>query len=200
MTNISIAGGKLFIGVLAPESLLRTQQTEFLVQAEREIGTIQEISRFESGWLAPESYVAEMGDYLSTLLVVFDGIWHPQNLAYAKSRTQKLEDFFRRPNGERLFNINPGMIDKENMRLASHKPSERRYELAKNVWVEVQMQWERNKLEPRDCTFQEYLMGSRHTMLSRLAHESVELAPRISPEIVRLAGTIGSGELVVAGN
>ncbi|MBV9217201.1 MAG: DUF4416 family protein [Acidobacteria bacterium] len=178
--------------MLAPERLLRDQQTDLLRRVEREIGTIQEISHFESGWRAPESYIAEMGDYLSTVIIAFDGIWHPHNLAYAKARTQKLEDSLRGPDGHRIFNINPGMIDKECMRLASHKPSARRYQLADGVWVENQMYWKGNKLEPHDFAFQEYLMGKRYSMLRRLADESLgHSSQHLSPDLSLATREIG---------
>lgn len=178
--NTDSATSKLFVGVLAPKTALESEISKLTSRLETEIGTIARIWEPEAGWIAPESYALEMGEDLTTAVFVFDGLWHPLNLGYAKHKTMKIENIFSKLGAGRKFNLNPGMIDKFSMRLASHKPSPRRYQISKNVWVEDQMQWVGNKLEPLPYAFQEYLMGKRYTLLRNLSEAT--LNPR---EIMR---------------
>lgn len=164
-----VATSKLFVGVLAPTNAI---ENEILVLADRlesEIGTIDQYWPIEKGWIAPDSYMLETGEDLNTVIFVFNGLWHPQNLAYAKGKTMKIEDVFSGLDGSRKFNLNPGMIDNVSMRLASHKFAPRRYQISKDVWVEDQMRWIGNKLEPFPYVFQEYLMGKRYSFLKNLS-------------------------------
>jgi Domain of unknown function (DUF4416) len=176
MINASLSYSKLFVGVLAPKIALQNNLIELTTSLEQNVGTIQEIWADVNGWSAPESYMQEMGEDLSTAVIVFDGLWHPLNLAFTKKRTEKIEESFSKDGRSRVFNINPGMIDKVSMRLASHKPSPRRYQISENVWVEDQMSWHGNKLEPKEYSFQEYLMGSRYSLLRNLSAETIERA------------------------
>jgi hypothetical protein len=172
MRPLHVPSSKLFVGVLAPKSSLHHDLGQLTAILKNEIGTVQEIWADENGWLAPESYIAEMGEDLSTAVIVFDGLWHPRNLAFAKWRTVRIENQFRDGNA-RTFNLNPGMIDGKSMRLASHKPSPLRYKLTQDVWVEEQMVWSRGKLAPHAHAFQEYLMGERYDRLSALGGATI---------------------------
>lgn len=185
MPYTSTQSSKLFVGVLAPRVALENSIIDLTAKLEQDIGTIQEIWAGENGWLAPESYMEEMGEDLSTVVIVFDGLWHPLNLAFAKARTLKIETLFSIAGQNRVFNINPGMIDKASMRLASHKASPRRYRMTENVWVENQMIWHRNKLEPQEYAFQEYLMGNRYNSLCNLSEETtIPPVKRLRPDLV----------------
>ncbi len=163
---------KLFVGVLAPKKKFKEKTTELKCALEESIGTIGEMWQCEDGWIAPASYVQEMGEDLSTVVFVFDGFWHPTNLAYAKRKTLIIEKLFAKKDGKRNFNINPGMVDINSMRLASHKPSPIRYQL-ENYWIEEQMKGNETKLELLPNIFQEYVMGSRLANLQRLANETL---------------------------
>jgi hypothetical protein len=116
-----------------------------------------------------------MGDDLSTIIFVFEGTRHSSHLALAKNMTLEIEKNLSSKTGQRSFNLNPGMVDNQSMRLASHKPSPLRYKL-QNIWVEEQMKLNEGKLEPLQNVFQEYVMGKRLEKMQRLANECVSFS------------------------
>lgn len=170
---MKVTPAKLFIGCLASADAFKSAAYSDLVRRlEKEVGPLREIWPSETGWIAPHSYAVELGEALTTQIFVFNGQWQPKKLATVKLRTLEIEDWFKEGDSRR-FNLNPGIVDSVSMRLASHKPSHRRRQISENVWVEDQMYWSRGELVPMSHVFQEYVMGSRLSLIRRLAYEVV---------------------------
>jgi len=160
--------GKVFVGCLARLAAFQAHTAELIASLENAIGPIDDIWQPEVGWIAPNSYAIEMGESLTTIILVFDGFRQQDSLAWIKQRTLEIEDSYT-PCRSRTFNLNPGIVDQVSMRLASHKWSPRRRQIDEGIWVEDQMYWIRNRLMPLSYTFQEYVMGTRLKRLRRLA-------------------------------
>lgn len=162
-----IETARFFVGCIAQEAILSTEDFSIVINQLRDFGFAEEkIYEPVSGWTAPEPYERESGPNLQTKLIVFSGIRPRSEIVRLKHECERIERETA-VEGKRRFNLNPGFVDSGGMYLASHKPSPLRVSYG-DVWLEKQMQVQNNALVSMVNVFTEYSHPARLDALNSL--------------------------------
>jgi len=100
-------------------------------------------------------YQAEMGS-LIRLYVAFERLEHPSRLAEIKRTTNEIEDHWRRPDGGRQVNVDPGYLGLAQLVLASTKHFAHRIYLASGIYGEVTLQFQGGSFTRLPWTYPDY--------------------------------------------
>lgn len=133
-------------------------------------------------WQAPLSYQREICGDLTNAVFVLEGMFSLGEIIQLKLDSISLENSYKKPNGNRTVNINPGFIASEGLVLLSHKNSPIRLRVNKNVFLEKQQELEGNKLIPLENAFTEYTSKSRKLMLKDLLNSYEGSYPTLVPD------------------
>ncbi len=113
-------------------------------------------------WTSPELlfdrtqyYAKEMGWPLHRLFVSFEKLISPEDLIEVKLETNRIEKAFLR-NGGRQVNIDPGYISLERLILATGKNYTHRVYLAKGIFADLTLLFNKGSFRPLEWTFKDY--------------------------------------------
>jgi len=130
-------------------------------------GHIHELLPPQKNWHGPKSYINEMRSDLSNIIFVTSNNIDFKQLSLIKNKLVEIEDYYSL-DGRRTFNLNPGMLSINGLSLASHKPSNIRNAISKDVWIERQLVSENEQLKPMSNTFSEFLYSNRIHLLNQI--------------------------------
>lgn len=100
-------------------------------------------------------YTQEMGQLLRTY-VAFSQPLSPVELVRFKSICNEMEDRWRREDGTRRINVDPGYISLSQLVLASTKPFSHRIYLEQGIWAEVTLRFREGTYEALPWTYPDY--------------------------------------------
>ena len=148
--------GLYFIGCIAPREVIWPEINESVFkELGKAYGEIKEVWPPTDIWQPPRSYIEEMGNNLSTVIIELfqdgsmDRIVEIKKIAMAIERIHSID-------GKRTVNLNPGYLSEDMMCLATHKNSCKRVYLKDNVWIEYQFICAKGKIHTLPNTFAEY--------------------------------------------
>ncbi len=101
-------------------------------------------------------YAEEMGASLLRRFVVFDRPIIPVDLIGIKHEAEKIEDAYRRENGGRTVNVDPGFLSGDKLLLASHKNHYHRIYLGEGVFVELTLAFCRGRWRALEWTYPDF--------------------------------------------
>ncbi|MDR2462727.1 MAG: DUF4416 family protein [Verrucomicrobiales bacterium] len=164
--------GVLMLSVLTSQEYHSLFVSQVLPQIQEFIGTRCRASEVRIEEEMPDSYRSETGPLLLSQILIFEKKAKDCDLVAFKRKTLELERYFSRED-KRRFNLNPGLLDKRGLWMASHKESSRRTQLdkEKEVWVELQLRWSRRKLADTAWTFAEFKPADRKILLQDVYRE-----------------------------
>lgn len=100
-------------------------------------------------------YEAEMGFPISRILVAFEELVPRDCLPEVKLRTNGLEEELS-AEGKRSVNLDPGILSMENVCLATTKPYSHRIYLARGIWGEVTLMYQKDSYQALPWTYPDY--------------------------------------------
>jgi hypothetical protein len=106
-------------------------------------------------WTASDYYGPEMGDEIWRQFFSFAEPCRAGRLAELKLATNRLEDRWRTERGRRV-NLDPGYVDRHRLVLASTKDAAHRIYLARGIWAEVTLRYERGAFQSWAYTYPDY--------------------------------------------
>ena len=159
---------------------LLSSDRDLLSGAERDlISILGEIDRRSESvsWTASNFYEKEMGPGLLRHFVAFTQPRSPADLAEVKTRTQRIENAYRRvDSGGRCVNLDPGYLDAYKVVLASTKNAGQRIYLGSGIYGEVTLLYYDGAFHGLEYTYPDYLWPETLTFLIQLrAHYLAQL-------------------------
>jgi len=100
-------------------------------------------------------YAREMGPLMRTF-VAFESLEDPGCLANRKRAANAMEDRWRREDGRRRVNIDPGYLGLAQLVLASTKPFAHRIYLEEGIYAEVTLIYQHHSFQSLPWTFPDY--------------------------------------------
>jgi hypothetical protein len=100
-------------------------------------------------------YEKEMGNNLSRIFLLFEPLFHRQQLPDIKLKTNNIETSFS-SEGKRVVNIDPGYISLENVVLATTKGYAHRVYLNCGIYAELTLIFHNNTYRPVEWTYPDY--------------------------------------------
>jgi len=161
--------GRPFVVCIAPVQVLKGKKYEKLrsMICNGVHAKVAEVWNPNQHWTAPEPYRREAGSDLVNIVLVFNRPCSRNDLPDIKRKTNQIEDFFRK-NGLRRVNLNPGLALPEGVLVASRKPKEGREPLSEDVWGQLVLECDNDRLRPSPYTFDEYTDAKRLVKFGRL--------------------------------
>lgn len=101
-------------------------------------------------------YKKEMGDNLTLEWISFETRISSEDLKSIKLTTIEIEDKFRRPNGTRKVNLDPGYITLSNLILATTKNYSHRIYLGDRIYAEVTLIYKNHHFQSLQWTYPDY--------------------------------------------
>jgi hypothetical protein len=102
-------------------------------------------------------YVAEMGQGIQREILSFERPIDPGSLAEIKLLTNALEQELAQGSGhQRPVNLDPGVMDRYKLVLASTKPGPMRVPIRSGVYGEVTLCWIKGAFDPHRLTYADY--------------------------------------------
>jgi hypothetical protein len=101
-------------------------------------------------------YVVEMGKKLKRQWVSFESLISQDSLSTIKIETVKMEHSFKRADGTRTVNLDPGYATMHNFVLASTKGYSHRIYLSNNIYAELTFVCKKKKFRPLNWTYFDY--------------------------------------------
>jgi hypothetical protein len=143
--------GLLIVGLLAGDERLLAAAERALAE---EIAAVTQRSA-DIAFDFTDYYESEMGRNLVRRWLCLAGRFHPGQLAGLKLRTNRLESRLL-DSGRRLVNLDPGVLTRHNLVLASCKDFGHRVYLGRGVFAEVTLVYATGAYRPVDWTYPDY--------------------------------------------
>lgn len=166
-------GGVALVCCIARASDLKNQAwvDGFRLSFDRSVAAIAAAWPVPGRWVGPFNYQLEMEGPLSNIVFVLEGTVLLKEIVALKRRSMALEESYR-VRGRRSVNINPALLAAEGLMLASHKSSQGRFQIADDVFIELQqVLTEDGRLLPLSNAFSEYTSRERQRLLETLVNE-----------------------------
>lgn len=112
-------------------------------------------------------YTPEMGPKLNRRLAAWEQLCLPGQLAAVKRLCQGVEARFSRQ-GKRRVNLDPGLLDRDSLVLATHKFSGHRMELAPGIYGEVTLYYQEGAYRSLPWTYPDYAGDDMRELLGML--------------------------------
>lgn len=116
-------------------------------------------------------YEAEMGAALIKQLLWFEAPLEAHQLAMAKGQTLDLERQLARDEGgvlKRRVNIDPGLVSRDSLVLATTKPSGHRVGIGPGLYAEITLLYERGEYRPMPWTYRDFRSELAQTFLKQI--------------------------------
>jgi hypothetical protein len=154
---------KLIIGILISRLEWKGELLKIL---EREFGPVDYESR-----LLPfhytDYYHREMGEKIWRLFISFKDLIPPDLLAGIKARTNEIEKAFSEQ-GHRFINLDPGIINRSHLLLATTKDGSHRIPLCRGIFAEVTLVYEKAHFKSLEWTYPDYRSDEYKEILHRI--------------------------------
>jgi hypothetical protein len=113
-------------------------------------------------------YEEEMGSPLSRKFVTFREMVEQDNLPGLKWEAKGVEGTFRRSEGGRRVNIDPGVLLPDKLVLATTKPSAHRPYLERGIYADLTLTYQKGSYQPLAWTYPDYAAPQAIRMMNRL--------------------------------
>lgn len=157
------APAKLIIGIITGDTDLLVPVADRLADAFGDIDMI-------SPWLAFEDtayYAPEMGKGLQRRMLSFKSLIAPDRLAPVKNSTDAIENDFLE-NGNRLVNIDPGLLTHERLVLATGKNFTHRIYIGRQVYADLTLIYQQGRFQSLPWTYPDYRRANMRDFLIRV--------------------------------
>lgn len=144
--------GKLFLSILS--SRWEFFWPDLLNTLEQKFGRTDYLTDLIS-FTETSYYDRELGHPVSRRLLTFNPLVELDSLAYVKLTTNGLEESFRK-DGNRIFNLDPGLITLERLVLATGKNFTHRIYLTRGIWADLTLIFYRGDWQDLAWTFPDY--------------------------------------------
>ena len=138
-------------------------------QAERTWGPLAlESPRWD--FTQTDFYEAEMGTGLVKMLLAFERLIDPQQLADIKLQSNQWETTYQQTcqlPETRPLNLDPGYVSEAKLVLATTKYRDHRLYLQRGIYAEVTLHYYHRKWTPRDWTYPDYRSDEYHLFLDK---------------------------------
>ena len=101
-------------------------------------------------------YRPEMGFPLFRFFLSFRCLLAPERLAEIKIAANAIEEEYRRPEGGRLVNLDPGLLNASRFVLATTKDNSHRIPLEKGIYAELTLQFAKKDFQVLPWTYPDY--------------------------------------------
>ena len=109
-------------------------------------------------------YEPEMGAPLTRLFYAASTLVDPGSLGWIKTRTNELEERLA-VQGNRVANIDPGLLCESRFTLATTKDSSHRVAVGGGIYAEITLVFERGEFRPLPWTYPDYRSPEYRTLL-----------------------------------
>ena len=155
---------KVFCGFIYTPAL---DLGEVLRVLERDWGPIEFISQ-RSPFDYTRYYEDEMGSPLSRKFVTFREMVEQDALPRLKWEARRVEGTYRRSDGGRRVNIDPGILLPERLVLATTKPCAHRPYLERGIYADLTLIYEKGSYQPLAWTYPDYAAPQTVRMMNSL--------------------------------
>lgn len=118
-------------------------------------------------------YEAEMGQGLVKMLLAFERLIDPAQLAEIKLQSNQWEIEYQQTGQfpeARPLNLDPGYVSEAKLVLATTKDRDHRIYLQRGIYAEVTLHYYHRKWTPRAWTYPDYRSDGYHTFLNECRH------------------------------
>jgi hypothetical protein len=143
---------KLFMSLIASENGLFHQALQDLCSICGETDTISQRLPFDF----TDYYTPEMGKPLFRHFITFKRLISIPVLPEMKQATNRLEEKYAAPNGNRRVNIDPGYICLEHVILATTKGYSHRPYLRDGIYADLTLIYQKKSFQPLEWTYSDY--------------------------------------------
>jgi len=143
---------KLFMSFIASENDLFRQGVEELYSTFGETDAVSERFAFD----LTDYYTREMGKVLFRHFITFKRFIPIPNLPDIKQMTNRLEEKYAAPDGNRRINIDPGYICLEHVILATTKGYTHRPYLRDGIYADLTLIYRNKSFRPLEWTYPDY--------------------------------------------
>jgi hypothetical protein len=143
---------KLFVSFIASENDLFHQGSEELRSTFGKTDTISERYPFDF----TDYYTREMGKVLFRHFITFERLIPIPDLPDIKQTTNRLEEKYAAPDGNRRINIDPGYICLEHVVLATTKGYTHRPYLRDGIYADLTLIYRNKSFQPLEWTYPDY--------------------------------------------
>ena len=143
---------RLFMSMIASEDDLFRQGIKDLCSAFGEVDFISERFPFDF----TEYYSQEMGENLFRHFLTFEQLISMTILPEIKQTTNRLEEKYVSPNGNRRINVDPGYLCLEHVILATTKGYTHRPHLRDGIYADLTLLYRNKSFQPLEWTYPDY--------------------------------------------
>jgi hypothetical protein len=161
---------KLFMSLIASEDSILHQGIEDLRLTFGEIDFISEKFPFDF----TKYYAQEMGEDLFRRLITFESLISIPLLPEIKKKTNRLEEKYATPGGNRRINIDPGYLCLEHVILATTKGYTHRPYLREGVYADLTLIYRNKSYQPLDWTYPDYRQEKILKLLNQFRKKYLE--------------------------
>lgn len=154
----------LFCAVLASDW---TRREELLGELRAEFGEIDYISE-PIAFVETAYYDKELGTPIFRHIFGFTSLIDQDRLREVKIACNRLEQQYSRPDGRRLFNIDPGLLTYERVVLATGKNRSHRIYLGRGIFADLELTFMGNEWNSLPWTFPDYAGPKIQNQLTKL--------------------------------
>jgi hypothetical protein len=119
-------------------------------------------------------YTKEIGEDLSRCFITFKQLISRDALPDIKLATNRLEEKFAGPGGNRRINIDPGYLCMEHVILATTKAYTHRPYLGKGIYADMTLIYRSKSYQPLDWTYPDYRQEETLRLFNRFRKEYME--------------------------
>ncbi len=161
---------KLFMSLIALDHAVFHQGVEALCSTLGETDTISQ--RFPFGFT--DYYTQEMGKPLFRHFITFERLIPIIALPDIKQATNRLEEKYATPDGNRRINIDPGYICLEHVILATTKGYTHRPYLRNGVYADLTLIYRNKSFQPLEWTYPDYRQEEVITLFNQFRKKYIE--------------------------
>jgi hypothetical protein len=157
---------KLVMGVLSSDETLCERLNKTLTQS---FGPVQEESQ-HTPFVFTDYYDEEMGQKPVRYFMVFENLVDPSTLAKLKIETNRIEQVFAKK-GNRIFNLDPGLLSAGSLILATTKNRSHRIPLIDGIYAETTLIYYGHRFNALPWTYADYKSEVFCTLFKRYRSE-----------------------------
>ena len=161
---------KLFMSLIASENDIFHQGVQDLCSTHGETDTISQRFPFD---FTPY-YTPEMGKPLFRHFITFERLISIPALPDIKQATNRLEEKYATPDGNRRINIDPGYICLEHAILATTKGYTHRPYLRDGIYADLALIYRNKSFQPLEWTYPDYRQEEVITLFNQFRKKYIE--------------------------
>jgi hypothetical protein len=161
---------RLFVSILSSKGDLLQQGVEDLCSEFGKIDFISERLSFDF----TDYYGQEMGKNLFRHFLFFENMISMAFLPDIKQRTNRLEEKYSDPNGNRRINLDPGYLCLEHVILATTKGYTHRPYLRDGIYADLTLIYQNRSFRPLEWTYPDYRQVETIELFNRIREKYAE--------------------------